>query len=335
MKKLLVLLILFLLAGCSREKLENIEIDRNHYAPTSEWQPIGLSENGLYYIKDEILYYKANHEEVVPLGYVDYIDGEKKRTNNTSYKYEVRVDYFEGRDLICYGDRIFMRYYTTSYDGGSYYQLASVDLKGEDFKTHIIFDYVPQRIVMNNGKVYVMYLNHETNEEYIEIYNSNFELVHTEYYESDKNVMDFYVENGELIVPDKDVLYENESIKILNKVEIIDDYIKTEGIAKIGEKEIIFENKSILFVNDKYFYVCSDESPQTFERYYLNGELDQSILISDYIKSEGTINNLFEMDFSYMLKLKNEDVVYGYSNPHSPRFFEVNFEERSCNYVDE
>lgn len=336
MKKLLVLLVLFLLVGCSNGKLEKIEVDRNQYSTIYEWEAIGISENGLYFIKDEILYYKDNNEDAVPLGSVNYVDGEKTQIFETFTSYKIRMDDFHGRDLICYGDRIYMVYITFNYDMSEYYQLASIDMKGEDFKTHLEFDYVPQRVVINNGKIYVMYSDEESNQDYIEIYNQNFKLEKTEYYDSKINALSFYIENDVLVIPDSNVIYENKNIKISNLVEIdSENNVKSTGIAQIGNEIFTFENKTILFINDNYFYAASDTYPQTYERYHLNGELDKAIVISEHIESDGTVYGATDMDFSYMLKLRDENIGYGYSNSENPKIFEVNFEKETCNYVNE
>lgn len=335
MKKILLLFILFLLFGCSKDKLEIVEVNRNHYSTIYEWEAIGISENGLYFINDEILYYKDNNEDAVPLGSVNYVDGKKAEIEDTSTSSKIRTDIFHGRDLICYGDRIYMVYNTFNHDMSNYYQLASIDMKGEDFKTHLEFDYVPQRVVINNGKVYVMYSDEELNQDYIEIYNQNFKLEKTEYFDTKVNALSFYIENDELVIPDSNVIYENENIKISNLVEIdSDNNMKSTGIAQIGNEKFTFENKTILFVNDKYFYVASDTIPQTYERYYLNGKLDKSIVISEHIDSDGIVYGATDLDFSYMLKLRDENVAYGYSNSDSPRIFEVDFETGICRYVD-
>lgn len=335
MKKLLVLLVIFLLVGCSKDKLEIIEIHPNQYTSMYESTPIGVSENGLYYIRNEILYFKGNNEPAVPLGSINYENGKRENPFYNIYYEKVRSDHLLNSEIICYGERIYMKYYTFNHDGSKYSQLASVDLKGDDFKTHIIFDYEPQQIRMNNGKIYVGYHNFETDEDYIETYNNSFELINTEYY--DDYINGFYVENDEIVVPKGDVAYEGEGIKIINSVELdSNDKFKTTGIIQIGEKEFTFDNKTIQFVNDKYFYVVSDYIPQTYERYHLNGELDKSIVISEHIKTEGIIELLTELDFSYMLKLKDENVAYGYSgHDYWPRIFEVNFEKGTCNYVGE
>ena len=334
MKKILILF-MFLLIGCSNDRLEKIEVDRNHYPLSFDSTPIGISETGLYYIKNEILYYKDNNEETVPLGSMNYVNGEKSDLLSKSNS-NVREDRFGGRDLICYGDRIYMEYQTWNHDMSTTYQLASVNLKGEDFKTHIIFDYFPQEIKINNGKIYVSYFNLETNENYIETYDRNFKLISTDYFDTD--IMGFYIEDDQIIVPDDFVIYENDNVKISYAIENIrsDEFRKSTGKIQIDDKEYTFENKYVLFVNDKYFYTSSCTSPQTYERYHLNGELDKSIVIGEQIESEGTINHLFNMDFSYMLKLRNENIVYGYSrNEGYPRIFEVNFEKGTCHYVDE
>lgn len=337
MKKIFVFLIILLLSGCTKTKLENVEIDRNHYANTFDWVALGIADNGLYYIDDEILYYKEDNENAVALGSVNYVDGEKVQTESGSFITKTRIDLFNSRDLICYGDRIYMEYNTIEHSGSSYYQLASVNLKGEDFKTHIIFDYIPQRIVMNNGKVYVYYENLEENKYYIDIYNQNFELINTEYFDSELNAIDFCVENGEILVPDDKVIYENDNIRISFKYEFDSgDNYKSFGSIKIGSNEFTFKDKTVLFVNDKYFYIASDTYPQTYERYHLNGELDKSIVINEHLKSEGNISYLNNSDFSYILKLRNEDIAYGFSGGGEyPRIFEVNFEKGTCNYVDE
>ena len=89
------------------------------------------------------------------------------------------------------------------------------------------------------------------------------------------------------------------------------------------------------FVTDKYFYVSSETYPQTYERYHLDGELDKSIIINEHIESTGGSLSLPNSDFSYMQILKDDDVVYGYSNSENPKIFEVNFEKGTCNYINE
>lgn len=337
MKKILVLLSIFLLFGCAKEKLERIEIDRNHYATTFEWVPIGISEKGLYYVKDEILYFKSDQEDSIPLGSVNYVDGNKTQIEKGSFESKIRIDMLAGRDLICYGDRIFMEYHTINHDMSEYYHLASVDLKGEDFKSHITFDYIPNRIVINNGKIYVYYSDSVSKEKYIEIYDESFNLISTEHFDESENVLDFYIKNDELIIPnDISTLYEDDNVKISYKTEnlLTGEDMKTISTIQIGEKEYTFENKTILFVNDNYFYVASDIYPQVYERYYLNGELDKAIVINEHIESTGTVYGLYDLDFSYILKLKNENIVYGYSNSENPRIFVVDFENNQCNYVE-
>lgn len=336
MKKLFVLLVLFLLVGCSNGKLEKIEIDRNHYSTIYDWVPIGISENGLYYVKDEILYFKEDNGDSVPIGSINYSNGEKTQIGNSANDSNIKTDFMAGRDLICYGNRIYMIYNTFSYDMGDYYHLASIDMKGEDFKSHLAFEYIPHKVVMNNGNVYVMYSNLETHENIIEIYDQNFELIETKKYSSEKYSGDFYIENDNLVVPEYYSIYENGNIKISNLTEIdSENNMKTTGVVKIDDKEFIFENKTVLFVNDKYFYIASDTYPQTYERYHLNGELDKAIVINEHIESAGTVFGATDMDFSYMLKLRDENIGYGYSSSDSPRFFEVNFDEGTCQYVDE
>lgn len=332
MKKILVLF-LFLLVSCSNDRLEIIEVDRHHYPLAFDSTPIGISETGLYYIKGEILYYKDNKEDTIPLGSINYVNGEQVDLLSESNS-NIREDRFGGRDLICYGDRIYMLYHTDEFGKNLYYQLASVDLKGEDFKTHIVFDYMPQEIKINNGKVYVTYIDYENNNQnYIEIYNQNFELESTKYYDY---INDFYTENGELVVVEEDyVLYDSDKIKIKNNMEWIDaDTYKGTGIIQIEDKQFILDDKVVQFVTDEYFYVSSELYPQTYERYYLNGELDKSIVINEYIENAGGFVSFPYSDFSYMQLLKDEDIVYGYSNSANPKIFEVNFEKGTCNYID-
>ena len=335
MKKICAIFLLFLLAGCVNDKLEIIEVDRNYYGSgVGSSIPITIAENGIYYVSNQRLFYKGDNERAVPLGYVNYLDGEKTNLVEQQYKINIKVDSFIGQELICYGDRIYMLYMSENHDMSTVYQLSSHNLKGEDYQVHITFDYLPQKIKINNGKIYVAYLNYETNENYIEIYDKNYRLINTEYY--DKDIIGFYIENDEIIVPDNLTIYANDNTKLSYKVENIysDQDRKAIGKIQIDDKEFVFENKYVLFVNDKYFYTASCKSPQIYERYHLNGELDKSIVISEYIEAEENLNGLFELDFSYMLNLRNEDITYGYSGKHYPRIFEVNFEKGTCYYVD-
>lgn len=325
------LLIVFFMTS-PKNKLENIEIDQNRIIHAYGDVPMGATDKGIYFVEDEILYYKENNKDVISLGYINYRDGEKKPYRSAD---KTRRDDFTGFELICYGDRIYMQYYTDEFGKNCYYQLASVDSKGEDFKTHIIFDNMPQDIKINNGKVYVSYIDFENNNQnYIEIYNQNFELESTEYYDQISN---YYTENGELVVvEDNYVVYENDKIKITNEIEIIsDDAYKGTGIIQIEDEQFIFDNKTVQFVTDKYFYVSSDTCPQTYERYHINGELDKSIVINDHIESTDGFISFPNSDFSYMQILKDEDVVYGYSNSINPKYFEVNFKTGTCNYINE
>jgi len=227
-----------------------------------------------------------------------------------------------------------MIYHTDEFGKNLYYQLASVDLKGEGFRTHIVFDYMPQRFKINNGKIYVEYHNFDTKENYIEIYNRNFELESTQYFDYISN---FYTNHGNLVVvEDLSVLYDSNQVKITNAIDwITKDDFKGTGIIQIEDRQLSFENKTVQFVNDKYFYVSSNTYPQTYERYYLNGKLDKSIVIGDHIEGAGRVGGFVEGDFSYIQVLKDENTVYGFSNISDPKVFEVNFETGTCNYINQ
>lgn len=317
-----------------KNKLADIEIDPNHNIHTYGNVPIGASDKGLYFVEGEMLYYKENEKEAVNLGYINFRDGKRMPLSTRVYS-RTRSDDFVGDELICYGDRIYMLYHTDEFGKNLYYQLASVDLKGEDFKTHIVFDYMPQEIKMNNGKVYVTYIDYENNNQnYIEIYNHNFELESTNCYDYISN---FYTNDGTLVVvEDVSVLYDSNQVKITNLMDwiTIDEY-KGTGIIQIEDEQFIFNDKVVQFVTDEYFYVSSETYPQTYERYHLNGELDKSIVINEYIENAGGFVSFPYSDFSYMQMLKDENKVYGYSNSSNPKIFEVDFDKGTCNYIDE
>ena len=323
-------LLILLFMTSPKGKLADIEINQNHsYSEI----PMCATDKGLYFVKGEFLYYKENDKEIVNLGYVNFRDGKKKPLSSRVYS-RTRSDDFTGLDLSCYDDRIYMIYHTDEFGKNLYYQLASVDLKGEDFRTHIVFDYMPQRFKINNGKIYVEYHNFDTKENYIEIYNRNFELESTKYYDYISN---FYTNDGKLVVvEDASVLYDSNQVKITNLIDwITKDDFKGTGIIQIEDRQLSFENRTVQFVNDKYFYVSSNTYPQTYERYYLNGKLDKAIVIGDHIEGAGRVGGFVEDDFSYIQVLKDENTVYGFSNISEPKVFEVNFETGTCYYINQ
>ena len=327
------LLIAFFMTN-PKDKLAFIEIDQNQMIHAYGEVPMGSTDKGLYFVENEMLYYKENNKESVNLGYINFRDG-KRMPSDSEINSRTRSDDFVGFELICYGDRIYMIYHTDEFGKNLYYQLASVDLKGEDFKTHIVFDYMPQDIKINNGKVYVTYIDYENNNQnYIEIYNRNFELESTQYYDYISN---FYTNDGKLvIIEDLTVLYDSNQVKITNAIDwITKDEYKGTGIIQIEDKQMRFDNKIVQFINDKYFYVSSDKYPQTYERYYLNGKLDKAIVIGDHIEGAGRVGGFVEGDFSYIQVLKDENTVYGFSNISDPKVFEVNFETGTCYYINQ
>ena len=307
MKKLISLFIVFLLTGCVNIK-ELHPSQMMTYFNDGQVQ-FGISDSGVYYLWDDNLYYSdTNSRKTIIVQEMD-MEG-----------------YLIGSDIFCNDNRLYMLY-----SDHHQYELASLDLNGENYKTHIILDYQPQRFVMNKGKIYIYYIDFEKKVDYIEVYNRYFKLIDRLAYDF-QTASNFYIENDEIIVLDECIIYENENVKVSYEIENIklDDKRKVISKIQIEEDEYTFENKFVLYVNDKYFYTSSCTYPQTYERYHLNGQLDCSIVISEHIESESITNHLFEMDFSYIMKLRDENIAYGHSGS---KIFEVDFEKGTCQYL--
>lgn len=308
MKKLFILLVLCLLfSGCEEYNEDFVVLNRFDSGRIE----FAMSNDGVYFIKNNSIYYKQDNQIASCL--VSFDDSSLK----------------VGQQIVYYDNRIYLLYEHSEIGKVPTYHLGSYDLNGEDFTCHIDLEYEPHKMIISDQKIYI----YNGNENTIKIYDKNFKLVDTKTYDKNLNVMAFYIEKDEIVIPEDFVIYENEDVKITYEIHdlLVEENRKVISTIQILGKKYEFENKFILYANDKYFYTASCTYPQTYERYKLNGQLDRSIVISDYIKAEGNFNHLFEMDFSYILGIRGEDIVYGSSRF---RLFEVNFDTGTCQYVD-
>lgn len=335
-KIILCFFVILALIGCtsSQEQSDSsLTIDKNSYLMNFETASVCFDSDGYYFIDDNTeLFYKADDQKAISLGFMRFADGVQADSSAYPAYNNSILEFFTSSDIVLYNNRIYMVFTETKNDNSFTQQICSVDLKGKDFKSELTLDEVPQHMLFNGGKVYVDYFDYENNLVIVNVYDTDFKLLETKEYNFTGGGPRFYVENNDFFATDSPyTLYNNGTIKLSYRLEL--DNKKWIGVYDNGDLHLEFEDKMVLFVNDQYFYVCSSASPQTYERYNLDGTLDSSIVIDTQIESKGnTPNASNDNDFSFMLKLRGEDIAIGHSANH---LFTCNFETGKCEYLDE
>lgn len=333
-------MMVFDLSGCSvsSSSLGNVHVDRSEVGGTGN-ELVTFNDDGVYFAdRWGELFFKEDGQEKVSLGYINYVDG--KNTNIYSGYYDgiqekyslmyASMEYYDGRIYTMYG------HYNAS--GGDTYELCSLNAKGEDLQSHITFEYMPESFMITDGKVYVCTTDPENHTEYITVYDGNFKEEETNEYDSNTTYANgFYIVDGEVKVPNSlsDVDYDDGNVQLSRRSQLLEgteNAYELTGIYDKGNVHVELKDRVIEFVNDQYFYayyvnLADTVMEQVYERYNLDGTLDTSIRIKDWITSDETISH---MDFGGMINLRGKDQTFGLSQNG---LFTCDFSSGECEYL--
>ena len=317
MKKINLLIVMFLLVGCSSPKgLPNLATKPIDLSTKFFQSPMAVAKGDIYYVQDEVLYH--------------YMISTKTRTELTT-----TVGLVRDSDIVYYDGYIYGVFEESSKNGTPQYALKRYNSNGEDLQKVISFSDFPERFKIDSGKIYVLFGNECQR---LSVYNHNFNFIETLEISTDVDGSGLFFNNGNMYIPKSPFeIYEGGLVK--TSYEIVNGPTSSKGETRVtgiftkGTNEIKLDNKVVMYVSDNYFYATNLQGQQTYEKYNHTGELISEVIPKESLNHIRDISTMFWLsDFAMIERIVDDRYAIGRSITD---FYICDFETGTCSYLGE